>query len=191
MKVPESGMPEEQDWARFFDVEGAMDAFLAGERAVKQAVEFGCGYGTFTVALARRSNGHVTALDIEPEMVAATQGKAVLNGTTNIHARQRDFITGGTGLAAASQTDALVFNILHLERPLALLQEVHRVLQPGGQISLMHWRTDVPTPRGPPLSIRPTPSQCEQWLVETGFLHVHPVDLTKSCPYHYGLIATR
>ncbi|HEY4146635.1 class I SAM-dependent methyltransferase [Pinirhizobacter sp.] len=184
-------MPAEADWTPFFDAGRAMNTFLGADRPVGQAVEFGCGYGTFTVALARRASGRVTALDIEPEMVAATQGKAVRSGLVNLQALQRDFVTAGTGLPSASQTDALVFNLLHLERPLALLLEARRVLQPGGRISIMHWRTDVPTPRGPPASIRPTPQQCGRWLSEAGFLHVYPVDLTASCPFHYGLIAVR
>jgi ribosomal protein L11 methylase PrmA len=39
-------------------------------------VEFGCGYGTFTIAAARRASGIVDALDIDPSMVSATIDRA-------------------------------------------------------------------------------------------------------------------
>lgn len=55
----------------------------------------------------------------------------------------------------------------------------------------MHWRSDILTPRGPSLNIRPRPEQCKKWLLEAGFSEVTQVKLEASCPYHYGLVATR
>lgn len=75
--------------------------------------------------------------------------------------------------------------------PLALLREAHRILRPGGSLSVIHWRSDIETPRGPPLAIRPTPEQCACWLAETGFEPVVHVDLAQAAPYHFGLLAKR
>ena len=44
-------------------------------------VEFGCGYGTFTIPTAQLTTGRVIALDIELEMVAETVRKAEAAGT--------------------------------------------------------------------------------------------------------------
>ena len=85
----------------------------------------------------------------------------------------------------------MVFNLLHIEDPLALLREAYRTLRPGAILSVIHWRSDIETPRGPPLEIRPKPEQCASWLAETGFDSVVHVDLGASAPYHFGLLAQR
>tara|TARA_R110001592_G_scaffold323435_1_gene602696 strand:- start:34445 stop:35038 length:594 start_codon:yes stop_codon:yes gene_type:complete len=191
MKGRESGMPEESWWASFFDAKGALEAFWKASPPQGNLVEFGCGYGTFTLPVALRTTSVVTALDIEPEMVTQVRTKAAESRLKNINVLQRDFVKDGTGLATGSQSHAMIFNLLHLEHPVALLREAYRVLKPGGSLSIMHWRSDIPTPRGPALDIRPRPQQCEQWLLEAGFNDVSQVDLASSCPYHYGLIAWR
>lgn len=191
MKARESGMPEEAYWQTFFDAAAALDQLIPQRDTAAEIVEFGCGYGTFTLPAARRTSGQLTALDIEPEMVATVAAKAAAAGVGNVHAIQRDFVLEGTGLAVGTQTYALVFNLLHLEEPEALLREAHRVLRPTGQIAVMHWRSDIPTPRGPSLAIRPTAEQCSAWLLDAGFTGVQLVDLAGSCPYHYGLTAWR
>ena len=60
-------------------------------------VEFGCGYGTFTLPAARRTNGIVTALDIEAEMVREVTTKAAEQRRKNIRAKVRDFVANERG----------------------------------------------------------------------------------------------
>ncbi|PHZ02305.1 methyltransferase type 11 [Citrobacter freundii] len=188
MKGRESGMPDEAYWSSFFDPEAALDKLLPGNKETGNVIEFGCGYGTFTLPVARRMSGIVTALDIEPEMVAAVARKAETAGLDNIHIALRDFVAKGTGVESGSQRHAMIFNLLHLEQPVALLREALRVLEDGGSLSVIHWRSDIPTPRGPSLSIRPSPEQCHAWMVEAGFVYVDSVDLRGCCPYHFGLV---
>lgn len=188
MKGRESGMPEEAYWASFFDPEGTLDRLLPAGENSGNLIEFGCGYGTFTLPAARRIAGIVTALDIEPEMVAFVRQKAAAEGVGNLRPAVRDFVADGTGLEDGSQQHAMIFNLLHLENPLALLCKAHRVLVPGGVLSVIHWRSDIPTPRGPSLDIRPTPEQCRAWMAEAGFRSVEAVDIASCCPYHFGLI---
>ena len=71
MKVRDSGMPDEEMWATFFDA-GRILTKLGFDDPKTDVVEFGCGYGTFTLAAAARTRGTVFALDIEPAMIAAT-----------------------------------------------------------------------------------------------------------------------
>lgn len=189
MKGRESGMPDEAYWASFFQPEGILDRMLVTQGGCYNLVEFGCGYGTFSLPAARRTRGLVTALDIEPVMIELVAKRAKAEGLPNIRAELRDFVEQGTGVPDGSQGHAMVFNLLHIEDPLALLCEAYRTLQPGGILSVIHWRSDIETPRGPPLAIRPKPEQCAGWLLETGFDSVVHVALGSSAPYHYGLMA--
>jgi SAM-dependent methyltransferase len=191
MKGRESGMPEESYWASFFDADAAIERLFGEKEVAGDLVEFGCGYGTFTLAAALRTRGTVTALDIDPEMVAAVEQKARSVNLHNVRAKVRDFVAQGTGLESGTQAHAMIFNLLHLEDPVALLEEALRVLSVGGALSIIHWRSDIPTPRGPSLDIRPRPEQCQAWLAEAGFTHIESVDLRASCPFHFGLIAKR
>lgn len=188
MKGRESGMPDEAYWATFFAPEAALDRLLPEDGRTGNMVEFGCGYGTFTLPAARRVAGVVTALDIEPEMVALVHRKAVAAAVGNVRAAVRDFVADGTGLADGSQQHAMIFNLLHLEAPVPLLRSAHRALAEGGSLSVIHWRSDLPTPRGPSLAIRPSPAQCRRWMEEAGFCAVRAVDLQSCCPYHFGLL---
>jgi SAM-dependent methyltransferase len=140
------------------------------------------------LAAARRARGIVTALDIESEMVATVRDKVEALEIPNIRAELRDFVGHGSGLSPGTQPHAMIFNLLHLEQPVALLQEAHRVLQAGGALSVMHWRSDITTPRGPSLSIRPKPEQCHAWMTDAGFHSIESIDLQTSCPFHFCLI---
>ena len=191
MRARESGMPEETAWERFFDAETALGVLFGAKVVDGDVVEFGCGYGTFTIPAARRTRGVVTALDIESVMVERARQRTDDLGLSNVCAEVRDFIALGTGLGDRTQAHAMIFNLLHLEQPVKLLKEARRVLREGGTLSVIHWRSDIPTPRGPSLSIRPTPDQCRKWITEAGFGEIKTVDLQCSCPFHFGLIARR
>jgi SAM-dependent methyltransferase len=189
MKTRESGMPEESTWEGFFDPPAVLRKLqLSG--SCREVVDFGCGYGTFTIPAARIVAGVVYALDIEPEMIVATQAKAAAAGLHNVRPVLRDFVVEGTGLPDACVDYAMLLNILHAERPEVLLGEAFRVLKPGGRLAIMHWNYDPTTPRGPSMDIRPRPEQCRRWAGEIGFRLLAPglVDLP---PYHYGLVLER
>jgi SAM-dependent methyltransferase len=189
LKGRESGMPEEAIWSSFFDVSAAMDKLWPTPHG--DVVELGCGYGTFTLAVARRTKGIVTALDIDPEMVAYVRSKAEELGISNIRALQRDFIENDFGVAPGSQSHVMIYNLLHIEEPVVLLQKAFAALHQGGTLSVIHWRSDVPTPRGPSLAIRPRAEHCIEWLRQAGFAGVESVDLGDCCPFHYGVIGRR
>jgi SAM-dependent methyltransferase len=186
MKVRDSGMPHEEMWSGFFDPVKVL-AVLGLDRGVQDLVEFGCGYGTFTLAAAGIASGTVHALDIEPEMVEVVRRKCLQAGVDNVQATVRDFVGEGTGLADNSMGAALLFNILHHEEPAALMKEALRVLKPKGVLAVIHWNYDSATPRGPAMEIRPRPEQCIAWGREAGFRFDERFRFDLP-PYHYGLL---
>lgn len=189
MKTRESGMPDEEMWQGFFDPPAIL-AKLGLTSACRNVVEFGCGYGTFTIPAARIVQGTVYALDIEPEMVTTTCLKAKAAGLKNIQVRQRDFAAEGSGLPNGSVDYAMLFNILHAEEPLLLLREACRVLSAGGRLGVIHWNYDPTTPRGPSMEIRPRPEQCRGWAEQAGF-EILPPGLVDLPPYHFGFVCRR
>ena len=186
MKTRESGMPDESMWTGFFKPVAVLSS-LQLTPDCGEVVEFGCGYGTFTIPAARIVSGTVYAVDIEPEMIQATEAAARTAGLTNVETRMRDFAAHGTGLPDAGVGYAMVFNILHAECPEVSLNEAHRVLKNGGKLGVTHWNYDPTTPRGPSMDIRPRPDQCRAWAEQAGF-ELLPPGLVDLPPYHYGMV---
>jgi len=184
-------MPEEVYWQTFYDADCIVEKLECTKDAKQSIAEFGSGYGTFTFAVARRTSGVVYAFDIEPELVALVQRKAESAGLANVQAEVRDFVAHGTGIPSESIDHAMVYNLLHIEDPVRLLEEAHRILKPGGIVSIVHWKCDASTPRGPSMSIRPRPEQCRSWAEAAGFVFVRDQDLSECCAYHFGLLLMR
>lgn len=185
MKTRDSGMPDHGWWESFFDPEAVLDALdLAWPDG--PVVDVGCGYGTFTLAAARRTIHPVLAIDIEPEMVAITAARARDAGLHHVQGRVADVTEGPLGVDPGSAAVVLLFNLLHCEDPGALLRSAVAALRPGGRLAAIHWRSDVPTPRGPDLSIRPRPDRLRSWLIQAGL--VIAVEAVILPPYHFGLV---
>ena len=141
-------MPPQDIWETMLDVPRILDAFGFGPETGDVA-ELGCGYGTFTLPLARRISGTVYTLDIDPIMVSATVVRAAAAGLANIKVETRDVLTNGFGRPAGSCDAVLLFNFLHAEEPVALLAAARDAVRPGGLVAVIHWRSDIATPRGP------------------------------------------
>jgi len=188
LRVRESGMPPQDYWDSFFDVGHILDALLL-DSSRRDVLEFGCGYGTFTLPAARRISGKLFALDLDSAMLEVTRSNAMQVGLDNIEYRLRDFVAAGSGLADGSVDYAMLFNLLHVDAPVRLLEEVRRNLEEGGLLGIIHWIYDEDTPRGPPMDIRPRPEQCRSWAIEAGFTAVgETIELP---PYHYGMLMKR
>ena len=180
-------MPVAEVWQGFFGPAHILDRLDCDHPG--NVVEFGCGYGIFTVEAARRSSSTVYALDIEPEMIAATLTVAERAGAANVRPVQRDFVADGTGLSTGSCDYAMIFNLLHIDAPVALLREAFRVLASGGKLGIIHWTVDPATPRGPPMDIRPMPEDCRRWAEEAGFRFVRQEPGVAR--WHWGLLMQR
>jgi len=189
MKIRDSGMPERAFWESLFDVPGMMTVLGVG-RVIGSAIEVGCGYGTFTVPIATRISGTLHSFDIDPAMVAATEVRVCDAGLLNVRLSARDVIADGFGLPAETVDAVFLFNILHAEDPVTLMRASAQVLRRDGKLFVVHWRSDVATPRGPDLAIRPRPEQVASWAAETALLATDG-GARLLPPWHFGVVFIR
>lgn len=187
MKIRESGMPDRDMWEKFFEPAKIL-AMLGLNNQITDVAEFGCGYGTFTIPAAKIIKGKIYAFDLEPEMIRITNEEAKSSGLKNVQTMLRDFMADGSGLPDKSMDYVMLFNILHLEKPMDLINEAKRILKDGGKLGIIHWNYDLTTPRGPAMDIRPKPEDCIKWAQDAGFGQAARFDLK---PYHYGIILTK
>ena len=98
-------------------------------------LDYGCGPGSYTTVAAKLvgETGMVYALDIHPLAVKQVQKMAAKRNLSNIETILSDC---ATGLPDASIDLALLFDTFHeLEKPQAVLAELHRVLKPDSVLS--------------------------------------------------------
>ena len=100
-----------------------------------RVLDYGCGPGSYILPLAELvgTTGKIYALDIHPLAIKKVREIAERAKIENI-----ETIESGcnTGLSDNSINVVLLYDIFHdLSRPDAVLQELHRVILPGGTLS--------------------------------------------------------
>jgi ubiquinone/menaquinone biosynthesis C-methylase UbiE len=188
MKVNDSGMPEEAYWNSLFNIPLIIE-WLDLKRISGPIVEVGCGYGTFTLPIAKETTNKVYAFDIEPGMIETTQRYIQQAGIHNVQFIPRDIIDQGTGLESNTVGLVLLFNILHFDERKLMLEEASRILKPSGIISIIHWRKDITTPRGPAFDLRPDKRIILDSIEGLGLLFNGNERILE--PYHWGMILTK
>lgn len=187
MKIRDSGMPEKSYWESLFDVPLIIE-HMNIQKDSNQIVEFGCGYGTFTIPIAKFINGEIIAFEIDDQMIEEADAEKISNRLHNVTIRKRDFISEGTGILDNSTDYAMIFNILHHDKPLEILNEAFRILKTGSKVGIIHWIYNSKTPRGPRMDIRPKPEEIQQWVLNAGF-KLNKNQIIDLPPYHYGIVA--
>lgn len=189
MRIRESGMPEEEVWEGFFDVETILDRMGIDAR-LENVAELGCGYGTFTIPVAQRVRGWVITYDMDETMLKRTRVRAAEAGVRNVACVRRDVVDEGWGVGEGSMDAVLLFNILHCAEPAALLASAAGIVRTGGAVLAIHWRRDVETPRGPSMEIRPSMEDVAGWGRQMGLLEVEGAEVELP-PWHCGVRLSR
>jgi ubiquinone/menaquinone biosynthesis C-methylase UbiE len=128
--------------ARKYD--DVVDAQLGGatramvrERVLKEdrlgnLAEFGCGTGYYTAVLAEKAS-NVVATDVSPGMLALARERVK---APNVTFQGED--CEKTSLAAASFDTAFMSLLIHFTEPARTLEEMRRILKPGGTLIVVN-----------------------------------------------------
>lgn len=183
LTLRESGMPDVSMWEGFFDPYAIFEQFELKDLDVPGADLF-CGFGTFSIPLAKINKGTIYAVDINNEYVSHLEKRMQENNLTNIKIVFSDI--SDPGFQLPEKVDyVLLFNILHCEHCELLLENIIRNLTDDGKIFVIHWRSDIKTPRGPPLAIRPKIEDIVSLMSKFDF---QPEKIIKEIsPFHYGI----
>ena len=187
---PATVMPDRTWWhALWPDSDGVVRA-LRIEPGMT-VVDLGCGYGHFTIAIARQVGpGRVIGFDLDPAMLE--QAQATCSGMSNC-----DWLLGDAmELSRLMRTPAdyvLIANTFHgVPDKMALAQEVAAALRPNGRLAIVNWypmpreqTTVLGQPRGPSFELRMWPDQTRAVVEPAGFKLETVAELP---PYHYGAI---
>ncbi len=117
--------------------------------------DIGAGTGYFARAIAERvgPGGHVHAVDLQDEMLAVLREKLAAHPelpVTPVLARAES-----TPLPDDSFDLVFYGSVWHeLDQPGLVLLEARRLVKTGGRIAIVDWRSDAPSPPGPPASHR-------------------------------------
>ena len=125
-----------------------MGADRAAQMASKgEAVDLGCGPGQLVMAMACRAPDlHVTGVDLSDEMLVQAHDNARsagLAGQVSFRtgdARQIPFPYGSLDLVVST------FSLHHWSDPVSALNEIARVVRPGGSFLIVDLRRDMPAP---------------------------------------------
>ncbi|MDG5787259.1 class I SAM-dependent methyltransferase [Evansella sp. AB-P1] len=187
MKFRESGMPDEEIWNSYFYPEKVLDKLGVSEE-IHHFLDIGCGYGTFLFPAAKRISGKAIGIDIDKYFLNCCYEKRRSNKQKNIELIEGDILEEETKQAILNEVGLVdyvsLFNILHCEEPVKVLENVMKLIKPKGKIAIVHWNYDD-TPRGPSLAIRPKQEDITQLMEQVGGSLIKQVNLP---PHHFGLL---
>jgi ubiquinone/menaquinone biosynthesis C-methylase UbiE len=112
-----------------------------------QAADLGCGPGDLVIELARLATGlHITGVDLSPEMLAQATERVEASGVGDRaafrlgDAQQIPFPEESLDLVVSTMS------LHHWSAPVAVLDEIARVLRPGGAFVVFDLRRDLAAP---------------------------------------------
>jgi ubiquinone/menaquinone biosynthesis C-methylase UbiE len=188
-----TGMPD-ADWWEALWPQPATVLAAVGVQPMMNVVDLCSGDGLFTAEIAKIARS-VVAIDIDPELLRATEQRLSANGLTNT-----TFVEGDAydiaGLVNGPVDHVFLANVFHgVADRLRLSQTVRSVLKPGGLFAIVNWHarsreetTVLGSPRGPASDLRITPQETIAAVEPSGLMLR---DVTEVGPYHYAAVFRR
>lgn len=149
-------------------------------------LDLGAGPGYFTLPAASLTTGKVFALDVEPKMLEVLKQKTDQHSLDNVHLLKgtiEDIPMGN------NQADRIIASlVLHeVDFLSGAIQEIHRVLKPGGRLLCLEWEKKS-AEQGPSQRSRIHSDEMKKTLVDNGF---HIVQFSSPTEQHYMIIAQK
>ena len=160
-----------------------------GVYGAQDVADLGSGSGHFSLAAAKRlEGGRLFAIDIEKDMLKRLVDEARSIGLKNMHALQGDLARpSGIPLAADSIDRAIAASVLfQVHDRDAFVDEIVRILRPGGRVLLIDWRTDHAF--GPHHTHKVSGDVAEARFSRHGFKKERDIEAGEM---HYGMIFVR
>ena len=134
-------------WPQMRLLRGYVVKRAAGMVTRGEAVDLGCGPGYLAVELARAVPSlHVTGVDLSDEMVAAAERFAAEAGLGSRVAFRKGDVQRIPFADASLDLVVSTLSLHHWSDPLPVLDEVARVLRPGGSFLIFDLRRDMAPP---------------------------------------------
>jgi ubiquinone/menaquinone biosynthesis C-methylase UbiE len=147
-------------------------------------LDYGCGTGHFAIPIAtqldRQCGGRLIAVDIRRDALRVVQERAQRQGLED-RIQPLEVAHGAElqlPLADCSANRILMANVYaELAEPTRPLQELARVICPGGLLLVLDWRRRGESEVGPPCEHRPLPEQVIRSLAAAGFAEIELLPL--------------
>jgi ubiquinone/menaquinone biosynthesis C-methylase UbiE len=149
--------------------------------------DLGAGSGFYTLAAAKMvKGGTVYAVDVQDELLARLKTAVNQAHQSNVHLVNADIEKiGGTKIRDHIVDAVLVCNVLfQIEKKDDLLEEIKRILKPGGRVLLVDW-TDSFGGLGPQQSSVFPASNARELFTKHAFQTVSQID---AGDHHYGIV---
>lgn len=149
--------------------------------------DIGCGIGYFTIPAAELIGNNIAyALDTLPEMLAEVELRSKTAGLNNI----KTVKTAELDLLIPDETVsfALLVNVIHeIVDKNQFLEEISRIIKPGGRLAIIDWEKSE-TEMGPPIDHRIAKDDVIAMLEEIGF---HCQETQSFTENFYGLVMVK
>lgn len=155
---------ERQERLRELDIDGSLKRL--GLEAHHHVCDYGAGTGIVSAKVTNHTGGQVYALDMDPKMIDLITQKKEQGGIKNLFPMkvEKDQVP----LEDQSLDHFLLVTVLHeINEVPEFVQEVHRVLKPGGKVMVIDFYKKE-TKMGPPMDHRMSAYQASRHFFREG-----------------------
>ena len=144
-------------------------------------LDVACGAGAYSVAASERigPNGFIYAVDLWEEGIKNLKKTTEARQLKNIHASVSDVsrhIPVSDGLIDICLMATVLHDLIQDNTDQSTMLEINRVLKPGGILAVIEFKK-IEGPPGPPVRIRLSPEEVEQYLHPHAYQAIKTIDI--------------